>query len=617
MVGFISGAPVDSLAEQAAGTDILPTTSGRVLGATFGQQLSDNPFARLVRDTPSEGILGTDEASGITPPAPTLSPEEATAKYGMPGLKFDRPVTEDMAQSLREVHHNDQLRSDILARSDGSLLASAPARIAVSLAAGLLDPMNIAAGLVPVIGEARGAALIARATSAVSRAGVRAGIGAAEGAAGMTLLEPLNYSLDHAESNDWTMGEAVRNIAMGSVFGSVLHVGGGILKDTVTGRTVPRDTARGALLERLDTLDPEAREAALKGSVAAVAEGRPVEVAPLVDLAEARGAVVRDAERAAPEEHPAGEVIGKGDLWRLEPDQLESMLADAKMGDHEKLVRALGSEEEAKEFNRLDRKQNSSDPSRADAGAAEFDQKYGNLTPEQERLIYGTGETTPAAEDIQHVLDSHGHREDSPEHAAYNAAIAMRRASPDDVLSVPEGGGSAAAQAAYVRLRNAYEDMRAAGVQGDDIGRRIVGSLVSVGGWNPEAAAEIVGGFLDRMRARAEGGAAPRVDPVRAIEQLRDNATAPPVDTADLTAARTNAGTLARAPKAEGPVDAQTAELAKLYDAARAMVDREVAAGRLTEADTASLKAADERATQMEGDAKAYEAAAACLATRA
>jgi hypothetical protein len=204
----------------------------------------------------------------------------------------------------------------------------------------------------------------------------------------------------------------------------------------------------------------------------------------------------------------AAEVLGKGDLWRLPPEQLDAMLEEKGASNHDKLVRALGSEEAAAEFNRLDRKQNSSIGSRADEGAREFDAKFGNLTPEQERLIYGFGETDAAADDIKAVLDAHGNRSDDPTDAAYEAAIAIRRVPAADIMAVPEGHSTATAQAAYVRLSNAYEDMRAAGIPGDQIGHAIAGALVNRGGWSPGDAAEVVGSFMERVAASQP--AAPR-----------------------------------------------------------------------------------------------------------
>jgi N12 class adenine-specific DNA methylase len=210
--------------------------------------------------------------------------------------------------------------------------------------------------------------------------------------------------------------------------------------------------------------------------------------------------LVRDVEPVGDATQAHGTVLGAGDLWSLPPDHLEEMLREKTETDQQKLVRAFGGEAGAREFKRLDRKRNSWDPQQADEGAREFDAKFGNLTPEQERLVYGTGEADAQPEDIKAVLDAHNQRHDDPDDAAYEAASAIRSVPAADIMAVPKGGASSTAQSAFVRLKNAYEDMLAAGVSGDRIGHAIAGALVSRGGWKPGDAAEIVGGFLDQIR---------------------------------------------------------------------------------------------------------------------
>ena len=218
--------------------------------------------------------------------------------------------------------------------------------------------------------------------------------------------------------------------------------------------------------------------------------------APTIDAAiEAATGAVKGAGEAK-----TGEVLGAGDLWRTDPGQLQTMLDEKNLSDRQKVVRALGSEPAAVDFFRLDRKQNSDDPQRAAEGAAEFNAKFGNLTPEQERLIYGIGDTGAQAGEIQQVLDAHSNRSDNPADAGYEAAIAIRSVPAADILAVPKGGASPAAQAAYVRLGNAYADMHDAGVPSDQIAPTIAAALVQHGGWSPGDAADVVGDFIEQAR---------------------------------------------------------------------------------------------------------------------
>lgn len=205
----------------------------------------------------------------------TLQPDEANARYGLPGvLTFDRPVSEGVASALRQSREADIRRQSIIARRDGGLATSAPARSALDFAVAVLDPVNVAASLIPVGRYGRAAAVLGGIASPALR---RLVTGAIEGGAGMALLEPAERALSHAEFNDRTAAETLASIAFGSVLGGGLHVLGGAAADAVRARRTPLQTS-------VETAGPAAREAALRGAVAALAEGRPVEVAPVFDL---------------------------------------------------------------------------------------------------------------------------------------------------------------------------------------------------------------------------------------------------------------------------------------------------------------------------------------------
>jgi hypothetical protein len=175
------------------------------------------------------------------------------------------------------------------------------------MAAGLLDPINIAAGLVPVVGEARVASILGRgaieAMGAAERAGIRAIAGGVSGGAAMAGLQPLEYALSRSELEDYTMAQALHSIALGTVLGGGLHVVGGAVADRVT------DRYANPVTQRIEDAGPEARATMLQGAVAQHLDGRPVDVAPVLDLAEATRAepVARPAEtpRVAEPQPPA------------------------------------------------------------------------------------------------------------------------------------------------------------------------------------------------------------------------------------------------------------------------------------------------------------------------
>lgn len=209
-----------------------------------------------------------------------------------------------------------------------------------------------------------------------------------------------------------------------------------------------------------------------------------------------QGEVTTEGPRAAP----------RGYLWDTPVDDLRRMREEAGASDSEKLVMALG-EEGAAEFKRLDRARNSMDPQRADAAGAEFDARFGDLTPDQERLVYGIGEDpdAPSVEDLDALIRAHSDvmPGDAPEDAAYMAAVGARNIDPDGIDAVMRGEGTAAQQAAFVRLQNARDALAAQGVADGEIPARMARALVDRGGWTPSQANEIIGGFMRAFEARA------------------------------------------------------------------------------------------------------------------
>jgi hypothetical protein len=197
-----------------------------------------------------------------------------------------------------------------------------------------------------------------------------------------------------------------------------------------------------------------------------------------------------------------------GQLWRLSRDDLESLAAEKGASDQDKLLQALGSPEAVKRFNALDRMRNSSDPQRSDEGSRLFDDEFGNLTPEQERLVYGIGETDASLDDIRALISAHSDvmSGDDVDWSSYMAAVAARRVQPEEFAKVLRGEGSITAQAAFVRMGAAYENMRASGVPTGDIPRRMVAALVDRGGWNADDAAEVIGSFVRGVEGLGAGG---------------------------------------------------------------------------------------------------------------
>ncbi|MDR3418698.1 MAG: hypothetical protein P4L83_21200 [Nevskia sp.] len=280
MTGFVTDPWPDTPALREAGLAAVQPTAGEVLGATAGGAWDD-----ALRNWKMLGGDGHVDETGrpvspdLMPPAPVLDPEEANRLYGISGqLKWTAPIAEDVASALHDEKRQQIVREDLISRGLGGLMAGAAARTAVSMAVSLLDPVNVAASFVPVVGPARYARMLEQAGGAAGRAGVRLGVGAAEGAAGTALLQPFEAAHQSALQNDYSMGDALANIAFGSAFGGGLHVIGGAAVDALHG-TNP-------VTARMEAAGPEVREGTLGVGAAQMARGDPVNVSPIVDLAE-------------------------------------------------------------------------------------------------------------------------------------------------------------------------------------------------------------------------------------------------------------------------------------------------------------------------------------------
>jgi hypothetical protein len=215
------------------------------LGAKWDQMRQDNPLSML-SDTEQFNRangpeIGLDPMTAvpveIAPPKPRLTREEIEARTQSEGVTVDVPengLSSEALDILIKRKKDRRAWDDAINRSPTG--ARSAAGFGVQLAAGILDPLNIGLAFVPVVGEARYAAMIAKAGGPLGRAGVRAGVGALEGGVGVGLFEPFNYSMHQTLQDDYSALDSLMNIGFGSVMGGGLHVLGGAAKDAMLGR---------------------------------------------------------------------------------------------------------------------------------------------------------------------------------------------------------------------------------------------------------------------------------------------------------------------------------------------------------------------------------------------
>lgn len=233
--------------------DIAPDP-GTVRGAVVEQAFSDLVGPSILRGSE----LSTARKYGGLAHG-NLAPDQARAWVAEQGLAEFLPL-EDRTYNPQELAIIARRKREELRRQ--AILARAPqtagatlGRFGLSLATSLVDPLTVASAFVPVVGEAKYAQLLARAGGLGGRTAVRAGVGAAEGAAGAALVEPIIYQAKREELADYTLADSLLNIGLGTVFGGGLHAVGGAISDRLTLRD--RIGEKLAEVERA-TVAPEA-----------------------------------------------------------------------------------------------------------------------------------------------------------------------------------------------------------------------------------------------------------------------------------------------------------------------------------------------------------------------
>lgn len=331
----------------------IPADAGEVFDASFGGTASTNASASVIRteqlQQANDGLrLTGDTESILVPPrnepdTPMLDAKAARDRVAGMGLEIKIPeqgIREGALDILVDRHREQAARQQVMARASSGTM---PAQLAGALAASLLDPLNIASAFVPVVGEARYAAMLGRAASPLGRAGVRVGLGAVEGAVGAAIIEPLPLLAASMDQTEYGLSDSLANIALGGVLGGGLHSVGGAVSDALrrrmatetpavdtslnaSARQVPEaQSLRAADFERLFDQDPDV---ALRTSLAR-------------QLEQDSATLYRSAERQAIDEiRPtlAGERVGNVADLRLEGLGLtqRDMALDATFRDRAK-----------------------------------------------------------------------------------------------------------------------------------------------------------------------------------------------------------------------------------------------------------------------------------------
>jgi hypothetical protein len=228
-------------------------------GATFYNAWNYNPTSSLFRVTEQIGAYQSSNKY--------INRDELNKKYSHLGLVFKEDTREGLVDYLVERKTIERERQNIIARGPNGKLAKSFFFLQ-SIATSFLDPINIAASFIPVVGQARFANMVARSGKNVAR--MKKGF--VEGLVGNAAVEPLVFSVAQSEQADYTGYDAFFNIAAGGFLGSTFHVGIGRLGDYIADiRGKPN------IYQKLAAISPENQTALLKYSVGRVLNGEKVD----------------------------------------------------------------------------------------------------------------------------------------------------------------------------------------------------------------------------------------------------------------------------------------------------------------------------------------------------
>ena len=165
-----------------------------------------------------------------------ITAEALNEEYG-DFYTFEKPESREVAEMLVKNVREELVRNAILEKGlDG--VAGYTALLSGALLAAATDPIELGAAFIPYFGQARRAATVAR----FGKVKGRTAIGAAEGLAGSLVTEPLYYGLSQQLQLDYSMGEALLNVGVGTLLGSGIGTIAGLTARRLDIKEIARDS---------------------------------------------------------------------------------------------------------------------------------------------------------------------------------------------------------------------------------------------------------------------------------------------------------------------------------------------------------------------------------------
>lgn len=469
----------------------IPATAGQVVSGAFDRALETNPIPMFML---GRELQAQNQGQKLTQ---TEVAAEA-ARFGVTVTSPKDGLTQNALRILIARRQDDIAYQTLQARSPGGVAVTG-GEIAAGFAGALMDPLNLAAGMIPVLGGTKYAAALAGAASASSRAGLRLGIGAAEGLVGAALVEVPTLGLHRDLQDDYTLMDSLANIAFGTFASAGLRAGGGALRDLHLG------IDRARQVDALRAIEPETW-AALRQQAANAQER-----AFWGDLEAGfqRGEGIPEGMRASMErQRNAGEFDDAMSGWATDRARIGQIADEAiarRMENERQKMLAAGMEPDdaLRAAFRAAHPETTTLLSQAELGQRILDDRA--MADTRQRIAEGKGLIFVPSNAAQIEAAISGETHAAALRASVAQAVGGRRIDPTTIVQTDPVYGARRSTAEEARLAAQSSNLPENKVAADpEASRRADGEIAAAG----KPPTPDVGGFADRVKAKAATGSA-------------------------------------------------------------------------------------------------------------
>jgi len=201
-----------------------------------------------------------------------LNRDQLNKDYAHLGLNFKEDTRKEVVDYLVKRKELERERANTIQRGPQNIFAKGSFFL-TSLATSFVDPINIVASFIPVVGQAKFAGMVAKSGKNIAR--MKKGF--VEGLVGNTAVEPIVYGVHRSQQSDYDQYDAFINIAAGGLIGTGFHAGFGRIGDYLA-----KVQGKPNIYQRLAAVSPEHQQALLKYSVGKVLRGERVDTGNVV-----------------------------------------------------------------------------------------------------------------------------------------------------------------------------------------------------------------------------------------------------------------------------------------------------------------------------------------------